>query len=272
MRQQQVLQLAEAAVEVVALNNDRPWVSIASPGTRSAIARPYRSNGYGPNDRSKNVELLVGDVEIRLRCVSARSASTTWTRSTPLDAGAAVDQLVAAGEERDEVRRHRLGPAPSARSCRRERSSAGEPAVGHGREPVGDGDRERPRRLVGRVVVARQPGAGAVGFVDRPDAVARRSPRTRRPPSKKSGLEAPAIELDGHLERVAGPPRRGEIDDQLTAFHAVIGVSAVHPRRRRRPARRDRGRSGRCRPAGCPRSRPFRRATVARGRTSAPTS
>ena len=35
-------------------NIERPWVSIASPGTLAANANPYWSSGYGPNNGSKN--------------------------------------------------------------------------------------------------------------------------------------------------------------------------------------------------------------------------
>ena len=176
VRQERLLRGPSVPSRSATLNNDSPWVSIANPPTSRRSRSPYRSNGYGPNSHSKNASC---SGHRRYESSAARSRPQHGVpSSTPLDC-AVVDQLVVADEQQDQIRRHRLGLLPRSTSspslARRRVSSPLATAV----DPLGTGDVERPRRLVGRVVVDRQPRARAVRFVDRPEPD--RSSRTTRP-------------------------------------------------------------------------------------------
>ena len=196
--------------------------------------------------------------------------TTAQHRVHQVDTGRApaFDHLVVAGEQQDRVRRHRFALLPDPRDLVADVDLVEQFAVGDRSRPLGHGDLEPPRRLVGRMVGHREPRARTVGLVQRVRAVVGVVPADREPglhrPEPVRGL---VHHVDMTCER--GRPRLRQFDEQL-----VIGR---RPRRRDRrrptldgsPDRPRRAAPCRCRRAARPRSTRSPPADPSPGRRSA---
>ncbi len=137
----------------------------------------------------------------------------------------AVDLEPARGHGR-QVARHRLalGPAPGRPAPAA--VAADEGAVRDRLEAARNGDRERVGRLVGRVVVAGEPGRRALRLGDHDRPVAGREPsRPRAVRVAHRPRSAPIADHGAELRAGGDPARRG--DDELLARALVGGLRPV---------------------------------------------
>ncbi len=164
VRQQELLQHAGLPAWEVVAGEERPSLRLHRQ-TREALGecQPISIERIRTEQGLEERQLVVGQVEVRLHLIDVVGQRDVDDRDGAGDT--VVEDRVVAGQHLDEVRRHRLALFPHPRVAFGAGPLLEQLTVGDRGDAARDHQLESPGRLVGRVVVARQPGVRAVGLV-----------------------------------------------------------------------------------------------------------